>query len=468
MDKKVELLKNTFVILMGKICTQFLSFFLLPLYTDKLTSEEFGFVDFVTTYIILIAPVISMQLEMAIFRFLIDNRKNENRIENIISSAYINVGIQTIISLIIYLLVSCFISFPYSTYILFYAFGTIVLNQLLQTARGLGDNIGYSIACIISGSSTIILNLIFLLKMNMKIEGLLLACIIGNILGSIYLLIRCRINRYLHFKSYKRSETKMLLKYSIPLIPNGLIWWIINVSDRTIVTLFLGVGSNGVYAVSNRFSNLLIQVFNIFNMSWTESASVHIYEKDSYINDMFNIVIKSFLTLCVAMISVIPICFSYLVNESFFDAYYYIPILLLGMFFDVVVSFIGSLYIALKKTNEIAKTSLYSGIINLVINIVLIRFIGIYAAAISTVFAFMIMALYRYIDVKKYVVLKIDFRSLILLAISLILSFFVYYYQIAVLVRINFVFSFIICIYVNRNLLSELKNYKNILIKRMK
>lgn len=78
MSKKKELAKNTIIILVGKFCTQFLSFFLLPLYTAYLSSKEYGTVDLITTYVSLIVPIITLQVEMGIFRELIDSRNNEN------------------------------------------------------------------------------------------------------------------------------------------------------------------------------------------------------------------------------------------------------------------------------------------------------------------------------------------------------------------------------------------------------
>ena len=64
MSKKKDLVKNTFIILLGKVCTQFLSFFLMPLYTNVLSSSEYGTVDLIITYVALFVPVITLQIEM--------------------------------------------------------------------------------------------------------------------------------------------------------------------------------------------------------------------------------------------------------------------------------------------------------------------------------------------------------------------------------------------------------------------
>ena len=51
MSRSKELVKNTAILTIGKMCTQFVSFLLLPLYTALLSTEEYGIVDLFTTYI---------------------------------------------------------------------------------------------------------------------------------------------------------------------------------------------------------------------------------------------------------------------------------------------------------------------------------------------------------------------------------------------------------------------------------
>ena len=74
MNREKQLIKNTAIITIGKICTQMISFFLLPLYTAILTAEEYGIVDLLNTLVSLLIPIITFQIEQALFRYLIDAR----------------------------------------------------------------------------------------------------------------------------------------------------------------------------------------------------------------------------------------------------------------------------------------------------------------------------------------------------------------------------------------------------------
>lgn len=459
-SKKNELAKNTLIIFLGRFCTQFLTFFLLPLYTSILSSTEYGTVDLITTYVSLVVPIITLQVEMGIFRELIDNRNKLNEEQKIISSGLWNVFIQFLICLIMYVLISFIIKIPFSTYIALNVFATMVSNLFLQISRGFGDNSSYSIGSTIAGVGTILFNIIFLILFKMGVEGMLLSTVIANMLAAVYLFFRTKLYKYIKVSAIKKSISKKILKYSLPLVPNGLIWWIINVSDRTIVSIFLGTAANGIYAISNKFSSALIQVYNVFNLSWTESASIHINDadRDQFFTSTFNDIIKLFSSICILIIGALPIIFNWLINKNYNDAYMYVPILLLGMMFNIIVSFIGCIYVAKKKTKEIAVTSFWSGVINIVINLLLINVIGIYAAAISTAIAFAVMSIYRIMDVQKYVKLKVNLKLVLALIVLFIIECVIYYIKVIPLSIFNCLILMVILVKLNKNFLIAIIN----------
>ena len=118
MNKKKQLAKNTIIIFFGRVCTQLISFFLLPLYTSYLATKEYGTVDLIQTYVTLLVPIITLELEMSIFRFLIDSRKNEKETNKLISNNFFILGISLSIFSILYIIVSSFVTIPYRWLIL--------------------------------------------------------------------------------------------------------------------------------------------------------------------------------------------------------------------------------------------------------------------------------------------------------------------------------------------------------------
>ncbi|HFI0686296.1 TPA: polysaccharide biosynthesis C-terminal domain-containing protein [Streptococcus suis] len=460
MNREKKLLKNTIIVALGQIGSKFSVFLLLPLYTSYLSTVEYGTVDLLNTYISLLLPIIFLQMEQAIFRFLIDNRNNEKEKSILISTVLLTVLMQAVLLIILFLIVGKFIVNQYKHFFVANVIASMFSSLLLQTSRGLGDNFTYSLGSIVSGVGTIILNILFIVFFKWGAYGMLGATFIANLLCAIFVFLKLDIPKLFSFKAWNKTTLKSLWKYSIPLVPNALSWWIISASDRTIVSHFLGVGINGIYSASNKFSGIIVTLFSIFNMTWTESASMSINDKDSssYFTNIINTSIKLFSTICLLFIAIMPFVFSLLITgESFSGAYYQIPILIIATLFNIVVSLFGSIYVALKKSSEIAKTSIYSAIINISLNLLFIRFIGLYAASLSTLISYFSMTIYRYFDIQKYIKVRIDLRESVTILILSVITLLAYYSRNTVFCVLTLLFTIGVGFIINYKILLQLK-----------
>lgn len=99
----------TAILTIGRICTQFMSFFLMPLYTAALSTEEYGVVDLVGTYTSLLLPVALLQIDQALFRFLIDKRNDEDGKKYVLTTAAIFSLAQVAVVIAVFLLFGRFI-----------------------------------------------------------------------------------------------------------------------------------------------------------------------------------------------------------------------------------------------------------------------------------------------------------------------------------------------------------------------
>lgn len=467
MNKNKELVKNTIIIFIGKFCTQFITLLLLPLYTHFLSTEDYGYIDLIQTYLTFFIPLILLKIDAGIFRFLIDARKSEEEKNKIITNGIFIMFVELIISTILFAVAVKIFSIKYSILIVMNLISLSVLTFLLQIVRGIGKNKQYSFSSIIAAIVTIVLNLIFLVGFHKNGKYVLIASLISNIICTIYLLIVNKILKNVKIKYIDKKLIKDLLKYSIPMIPNELSWWIVHVSDRTIISYALGVAANGIYSVSCKFSNILSSIFNIFNLSWQESAALHIKDtdKDEFFSNVINKVFNLFICFCIGILACLPFVFELLIKDSYREAYKYVPILLLANIFSVLIGLIGSIYVAKKMTKEVAKTTMIAAIINLTIDIALIKVIGIYAAAISTLVSYMLLAIYRYIDVQKYVKVKIPIKNIVVNSIIFILVVVLYLYNNIALNVINLLLCILYAIIVNKELLIE---FKKVIGKKVK
>ena len=221
-----------------------------------------------------------------------------------------------------------------------------------------------------------------------------------------------------------------LWKYSLPLIPNAISWWVFNASDRVIVSSILGISQNGILAASLKFSTVYITLYNIFNMSWTESISLSINDKDfkEYFNKMINMMLKLFIAMAIGLIACMPFIYPVMINKNYIDGYGLVPISIIASLFNVVVGLISVIYVAKKNTKAVANTSIVSAIINIAVHLLLIKFVGLYAAVISTLTAFFIMSIYRLYDIKKrYFKIELDIKSIVISSIVLAIVLSTYY-----------------------------------------
>ena len=157
------------------------------------------------------------------------------------------------------------------------------------------------------------------------------------------------------------------------------------------------------------------------------------------------------------IISAIPFVFKILINDKYIEAYNYIPILMLGTLANIIASLLGGIYIALKETKKTMYTSLLAGIINILVNMLFIRIIDIYAAALSTLVSFIIIVIYRYVDINKKIKIKIDTKFLTLFIFLYFIVTFTYYSKILILYIVVFASMCLIFIIYNRRSLFNIK-----------
>ena len=446
MNKKKQLAKNTIIIFFGRVCTQLISFFLLPLYTSYLATKEYGTVDLIQTYVTLLVPIITLELEMSIFRFLIDSRKSEKETNKLISNNFFILGISLSIFSILYIIVSSFVTIPYRWLILVDIIVCVLSGNFLQVARGFGKTLDYAISCILTGLTTVISNIILICFVHMQAEGMIISMALANFICSLYLFIRLKLYSKINFKIVDFKQIKEMYKYSLPLIPNSISWWIINVSDRSIISIVLGASANGLYAISNKFPTIISSLTGVFNLSWSESAALHINssDRDEFFSDITNTILRLFMALGVGMLACMPFVFPILIDVKYNDAYNYIPFLVLGTVFNVAICLYSQVYLAKKLSKQVASTAIVGAIINILINVIFIKQIGLYAAAISTMISYFVMMVYRHFDLKKYVNIKIE-KKLIIESIIIYTFTLLIYYQKSIILHV--ICLLIVCIY---------------------
>ena len=246
-----------------------------------------------------------------------------------------------------------------------------------------------------------------------------------------------------------------MLSYSWPLIPNSLASWIISLSDRLIITFNMGIKANAVYAIANKLPNMLGIFQSTFTLAWQENASISINDEDSskYYSEMFDIIFRLLTGGLALLIGFAPILFNILIKGNYLESYSHMTILLMAALFSGISSFLGGIYIANKKTKEIGITTIMAAFINAIINISLIKYIGIYAASISTLISNVILAIFRMINIQKIQKISYNLKNIIISIIFLALMCLVCVKRNLILNIINIIISLLIFVILNFNLI---------------
>lgn len=409
MSKETKLLKNTAIIAIGNICTKCISFFMLPLYTALLSTNDYGTVDMITTYTSLLVIIFNFQLEQGIFRYLIEARGNRQKQNEYITSVLCFLIAVNISMLVVGGFVLSRFKYQYTAYLLISIFINVFNSVILAIPRGLGDNTTYAIGSCMNGSFQVILNVIFIAYLHFKVEGMLMAGMLAMSISMIYILTRIKLWKYIKISYFKMDSLREIMAYSLPLIPYTLTWWVMSASNRMVINVFLGTSFNGIFAVANKFPSLFSMVTNIFQLSWLESASENVNDegREKYYQSVMDKTIRFYSSSNLLIIAVIPFVFTILINENFANAYNYIPILMTGAMFHSITALYGSIYFAFKETKTVAKTTIFSAIINVVISLALVKAIGLYAAALATMIANISVTVIRHFDIKRMVNIKI-------------------------------------------------------------
>lgn len=459
MNEKKRLIKNTGMIAIGNISTKLVSFFLLPLYTALLSTSEYGTFDYILSIATFCVPFVSVLMDESIFRFLIDCKKQEEK-EKVISTALVIVLIGMVCFTLVGIPVMQGLHYHYTYYATIYILLNVMSGMISAILRGIGRTDQYALFNFLLGSIQVALNVVFIAAFRMGVGGMLMASILTQFFVSTIFIFRIRLWRYFDFRIVNSQMAKDMIVYSLPLIPNQVSWSIINLSDRIVLMNWVGSEATGLYAVSYKFPNLMDTVYGFFYQSWKES-SARVMGDDSQ-NDFYNAVyeyLKNFMyALVLGMSAFMPLIFRIMINKNYYEALFYVPILLLATYFANISGFYGGIFTAYKDTKIMGTTTLTAAILNLTINLLMIHKFGIYAAAISTLVANFLIYLYRRWKVSKYIELNEDRRETVIAIASTIVIFALFYSKNLICIGLSCFISILYAVIMNRTLIMKLWN----------
>lgn len=399
---------NTIIFAIGNVFSKLILFFLMPLYTSAMSPTEYGFAELMNNGIDLLMPLATLCLYEAVFRFSIDVsliKKKEILSSSLKIILIINTLVLSISILLLFLLDSL-----YPILFSFMLFAYSIRQLFAQFSRGIGKARFFAMSGILNAIILGISNVVLVGLLSYGVNGYLFSIALGNVSSAFYLYFRANIKQFIDLKILDKTLIKELLNFSIPMIPNSISWWFANISTRYILVMFQGIAVAGIFTAISKLPSIINVLSSIFQQAWQFSASKEISNKQA--SNFFTKVFLAYYSLIIAscslIITFIPFISKFLLQGEFFEAWNLIPLLLVSAVLNCFSVYFGSIYTASMNNKMIMISTMVGACISVVSSFVLIPFIGIIGAIISTNLSYIVINLMRYFDTKKYIKLKIN------------------------------------------------------------
>lgn len=425
-SKYKKLFSNTIIFAIGSFSSKILVLFLVPIYTNALTTNELGIADLLQQISNWLVPIVSLTVSEAITRFGLDKAYNKKSVFTI--GTILN-ALGLLVLLIIMLLTFAFghqtengdstldkIIFDNGLILYLYVFMASLKLLFSYFIRAIEMVKLYAFVGILTTFFTLLFTVLLLLRLKIGVTGYLLAIILSDFIAIIYMFFRAKLWRYFSLKNFDKSVTKQMLAYCVPLIPTQIMWLITNTSSALIVTVFLSDSANGILSAAYKIPNIISTVYMIFALAWNMSA---VLEKDKDEQEKFYENVFECNQSVMYILSAVILVFLHLVTNiwigaDFRESILYAPILIYATIFTCFVTFMGTIYSVHKKSVRSLVTALISGGLNIVINLALVKFIGIYSAAIAALLSYLVVFVIRAIDCRNYQPFDLHIKKLLL------------------------------------------------------
>lgn len=402
MNKYSRLGKNTILVFLGNAGSRLIGLLMLPLYTRWLGPQEYGTVDVVNTYSMLLVSLVVCCIADAIF--VIPKNGTEEEKKSFFTSGWVFSSITFVVAAIFFYILNIYfrakgISNSFASnlwYVYFIMLGTFLQQYTQQFTRCI-DKMGvYSVTGIVHTFFLAILSIVFIPRYG--VQGYIIAYVLAYVVSSIYSFLFSGSYKYIDFRKIDKGSLKQLLKYSVPLIPNTAMWWLVSGLNRPLIEANIGMEANGILAVANRIPGIIGMLFTIFNNAWVISMMEE-YGKPDFVK-FFAVAVRCvmFPTILASIIMSIfmkPLIMI-LADVAYIDAYKYAPIAIMAVILSNFSSLIGGLFAAKKQSKYFFYSSTWAALTSVVFMFLLIPPFGLYGATISMCLAYFAGILSRF------------------------------------------------------------------------
>ena len=458
-DKYKTLLKDTIIFAIGSVGTKIILFFLVPLYTNYLTTGEYGTADIVVNCATLINYVVSLSICQGVIRFVM---ANEYRKEDIVKTAFVFLLGSSVVTFLItaasklYPLLS-----PWSNCL----FIIVVLQFITDTEffylKAKNLNRKYVAISLIQTLTLAGTNILLLRNMRMGVEGYLMANIVSVGVAAVISFFVSELNRDIPQGHFSYQILKKLVIFSFPIAVCGIFWWLVQFADRFIVENQLGVDSLGLYTAAVKIPALINIVSTVFNQAW-QLSSIREVDSGNDISFFSHVLLYLHMTLiglAIFLTSIIKIFSKLYFGADFYEAWKYGVFLLVSSVFYAIGLYYESIFVAIRKTFDAMISMGACAASDVFLCILLIPRYGLGGAVVAQMMSYIVFSTVSMLVMKQYMQIHIDFIRLMLGVLLIVCEAFAVVRGLLTLPSIVAIFGIYVALYYSKiaELLSALK-----------
>lgn len=240
---------------------------------------------------------------------------------------------------------------------------------------------------------------------------------------------------------------KEKIRFGIPFIFSSIFIWIFKSCDTVIIKLYEGYSNVGIYSISFSLIGVINIIQSTFMNFWTPIANQS-YETNpgnkNFFIDMNKIV--SYIMLSICSIFILLKDFIYIIlGRDYYESVYLLPFLI----FIPLMSTISETTVQginfMKKTKYHIYISVICSIVNIIGNLILVKYIGLKGAAISTGLSYILYFYLRTLFSNKEYEVKYSLKELYICLIPMfIFSLYSTYNSLNLMTIMMFIFSNVI------------------------
>ena len=406
-NKYIRLLKDTGIFALGSLGSKLILFLMVPLYTNCMTSAEYGTADLVFTVAQLVMPFVSVVIFDSVIRF---GLARDEKPADVLRAGLTVCGVGSATMLLAAPLIGLYDAVSgWQWYLSMYVDLTMCGSCLMNYLKVMDSNRLFALLSVIQTLVLALCNVAFLLYADMGIRGYLLSACIAALIPVVCPLIFGDAARDLVKSRFDKRLLKRMLSYSAPLILNNVSWWVVQSLDKLMLEAMAGAAILGIYTVATKIPSLINVATSIFSQAWGISSVKEMESTNSgrYYSNVLKALYAFVFGAAVVLIAIVRPFMAIYVGEGFGESWRYVPLLLVSASFSAVASYYGSLYGALFKSVNNMMTTLLAAVVNAVINVLLIPTMGIWGAVIGTVVAYAVLMVARMADVARFIEIEI-------------------------------------------------------------